>query len=90
MQTRREFLTKLSFGALLSIAQTRAPLTWDDDQIASMEGTETEHRIDAGDNYGYGPGLAITLGVMRGTITKVGPGRSLTIRWNRIETRKQP
>jgi hypothetical protein len=87
---RRSFLQALSVSALLSIAQTRAPLNWDDDQVAEMEDTETTHEIQPDDHYGYGPGLVITLGIMRGTITKVGPGRTITIRWNRRPNAQQP
>jgi len=85
---RRSFLQALSVSALMSIANTRT-LNWDDDQIAEMEGTETTHAIQPDDYYGYGPGLTITLGIMRGTIIEVGPGRTVTIRWNRRPNAKQ-
>lgn len=87
--TRRSFLQSLSVSALLSISQTRSALNWDKDQIEEMEGTETTHAIQPGDHYGYGPGLSITLGIMRGTITSIGPGRTVTIRWARRPNARQ-
>jgi len=86
--TRRSFLQALSIGALLSLSQTQAALTWNKEQMADMD-EETVHEVTKGDHYGYGPGLTIHLGVMTGTITKVGPGRTVTIRWSRRPNARQ-
>jgi len=86
--TRRSFLQALSMGALLSLSQTQAPLTWNKEQIEEMD-EETVHEITKGDHYGYGPGLTVHLGVMTGTITRIGPGRTVTIRWNRRANARQ-